>query len=223
MKDKKIRVAVIEDDNPFRIYLETEIRKMPSCSFEYGVASLEVLKKDDLLYDYNPHVLLLDMRLADDYGGGLQVLELLKKKRRKLPKVLIVSGHCDTWMIGLMQQKGNVNGCIRKSALASADSTFLEGIIKKAYQTDEFIVILDYQTAVLSNNKKPTKKPKKLTEIQREILIRLGTGQTQKQVAHHMQKPQRTIGNHVSLLRKKFKVKTTGELMVKVKDLGYID
>jgi DNA-binding NarL/FixJ family response regulator len=131
MKDKKIRIAVVEDDKPFRIYLETEIRKMPSCTFEYGAASLEAIKEAHLLEDYNPDILLLDMRLSNDYGGGLNVLDYFQKKKKKIPKVLIVSGHCDQWMIGLMQQKGTVNGCIRKSALVTAEFTFLEGILKK--------------------------------------------------------------------------------------------
>jgi DNA-binding NarL/FixJ family response regulator len=223
MKDKKIRVAVIEDDKPFRVYLEMEIRRMPSCVFEYGVASLEVLKQEAIIDDYNPDVLLLDMQLEGDYGGGMKVLEFLQKKKKKMPKILIVSGYCEAWMIGLMQQKEHVSGCIRKSALATAEFSFLEGIIKKAYQTDEFISILDYQPVHTTNNQVSKPKPKPLTHIQHTILTRLGKGQTQKEIAESMQKPQNTIGNHVALLKQKFKVETTAQLTMKATELGYLD
>jgi DNA-binding NarL/FixJ family response regulator len=83
-------------------------------------------------------------------------------------------------------------------------------------------VILDYQ----SPQPPPTSAPinhKKLTDLQQEILIRLSKGQNQKEVAAQMQKPQNTIGNHVSLLKKKFKVETTGQLLIQTKNLGYLD
>jgi DNA-binding NarL/FixJ family response regulator len=223
MKEKKIRVAVIEDDKPFRVYLEMEIRRMLSCNFEYGIASLEMLRQENYIDDYNPDVLLLDMRLADDYGGGMQVLDFLRKKKKKMPKVLIVSGHCDSWMIGLMQQKENVCGCIRKSALATSEYTFLEGIIKKAYQTDEFISILDAQPLTTHSPHLLKPKIRELTDIQQAILTRLCKGLNQKEIAEVMQKPQNTVGNHVAGLKKKFKVETTAQLTMKATELGYLD
>ena len=105
---KKIRVAVVEDDKPFRIYLETEIRKMPSCGFDFGIASLEAIKEEGIMDDYNPDVLLLDMALEGVIDGGMKVIDFLKKKKKKMPKVLIVSGYCDNWMIQMMQQKEGV-------------------------------------------------------------------------------------------------------------------
>jgi DNA-binding NarL/FixJ family response regulator len=213
---KKIRVAVVEDDKPFRIYLETEIRKMPSCSFDFGIASFDAIKEESVLEDYNPDVLLLDMALEGVIDGGMKVIDFLKKKKRKIPKILIVSGYCDNWMIQMMKQKDGVNGCIRKSVLATAEYSFLEGIIKKAYQSDEFIVILDDQP-VVSAAPKPKENRKKLTDIQEEILQRLAQGQTQNEIAQYSGKAVSTVNNLVAQLKKKFKVRTTAELIDKVK------
>ena len=215
MNDKKIRVAIVEDDKPFRIYLETEIRKMPSCGFDFGIASLEAIKDDSILDDYNPDVLLLDMALAGVIDGGMKVIDFLKKKKRKMPKILIVSGYCDNWMILMMKQKEGVNGCIRKSVLATAEYSFLEGIIKKAYQSDEFIVILDDQAT--NTVSKPKVIQKKLTHIQEEILERLAQGQTQNEIAQYSGKAVSTVNNLVAQLKKKFNVRTTAELIDKMK------
>jgi DNA-binding NarL/FixJ family response regulator len=222
MKDKKIRVAVIEDDKPFRIYLESEIRKMPSCQFDYGIASLEAMKMDGF-DEYNPDVLLLDMALGGVIDGGIKAIEFLKKKKRKLPKILIVSGYCDSWMIQMMKQIDGVSGCIRKSVLAMADHTFLESIINKTYQSAEFIIVLDDQQSSTMEGILATKKiVKRLTENQEEILQRLAQDQTQNDIADYMKKPVATINNTVAQLRKKFKVETTPKLLIKVKELGYL-
>ena len=134
-----------------------------------------------------------------------------------MPKVLIVSGYCDNWMIQMMQQKEGVNGCIRKSVLATAEYSFLEGIIKKAYQSDEFIVILDDQPTAATAATKPKENRKKLTDIQEEILQRLAKGQTQNEIAHYLDKAVSTVNNSVAQLKKKFKVRTTAELIDKMK------
>ena len=222
MKDKKIRVAVIEDDKPFRIYLESEILKMPSCQFDYGIASLEAMKSEGF-YEHNPDVLLLDMALDGVIDGGIKAIEFLKKRKRKMPKILIVSGYCDSWMIQMMKQIEGVSGCIRKSVLAMTDYTFLEGIINKTYQSQEFIIVLDDSLNNTIAENLPSKKIKKLTEIQEEILQRLAQDQTQNDIAQYMKKPVNTINNTVAQLRKKFKVETTPKLLMKVKELGYLD
>jgi DNA-binding NarL/FixJ family response regulator len=222
MKDKIIRVAVIEDDKPFRIYLESEIRKMQSCQFDYGIASLDALKQFSI-DEHNPDVLLLDMALEGVVDGGIKVIEFLKKKKRKMPKILIVSGYCDSWMIQMMKQIEGVSGCVRKSVLAMTDHTFLESIINKTHQSSEFIIVLDEQINGAITEAPPIKKIKKLTEIQEEILQRLAQDQTQNDIAQYMKKPVNTINNTVAQLRKKFKVETTPKLLMKVKEMGYLN
>ena len=210
---RKIRVAVVEDDKPFRNYLESEIWKMPSCSFDYGVGSFEAIKQDNIIEDYNPDVILLDMKLGDDWNGGLKIVGFFQKRKNKIPKILIVSTHCADYMIGLMQQTKGVNGCIQKSLLTTYEFTFLESLIKKAYQSNEFI----------STTQERKQKPYELTDIQQDILLRLAQGQSQKEIAESRGVKESGIGQTISNLRDKFDVKTTVQLLMEAKELGYLN
>lgn len=217
MQLSKIRIGIIEDDANFRNYLKSEVEKMTSCDLDYAVDSLNSLKSAEISNSYNPHIVLLDMYLGEGKPDGLRVIEYLLKKRKNSPKILIISTHCTEWMVDMMRQRGDVNGCVKKSVLATAEYTFLEGLINNLHKENEFVSILDYNPSLSLLIPKV-----KLTSIQYQILNHLNKGKSQKQIAFQMDKPQDTIGNHVAKLRKKFGVMTTFQLLNRVKEQGLL-
>jgi DNA-binding NarL/FixJ family response regulator len=211
MKNKLMRVALIQEDKLLRLYLEQTIEQLQGCSLDFSIDSISALENEIQLQDYNPDILLLEMVLDGYLDGGIRVIHLWKKKKRKLPNIVIVSQYCDHWMVQLMQQIG-VAACVSKSILAIPN--LLENLLKKVYQKEGFLTLS--QNALVTPDKQEPLSHADLTTNQRTILNRLKQGQTQNEIAQQLSKTVSTVNNTVAQLKKKFKVKTITDLLTKL-------
>jgi len=223
-----IRVAIIDDEKSYRDYLESEIRKLSPSNiyFDFAVENLAQLKEkmlDVATREYAPDILLVDMNLSTGMGGGIKIIQELHKRRGINPKVLIISAKCDEFMAGLMKDEyydKGVRGCITKSVINTRQITSLKNILIDTYENDDFIKILPPNPNMPKNNVGAATI--KLTEKHKTLLNLLATGKTQREIAHSLGKAEGGIYATINTLKKKFQVKSLGQLILAAQRLGVV-
>lgn len=221
---QKIRIGIIEDMVEIQSYLTQEINKMQSCQVDYVVGSWdEFVTKYDKGRDYNTDVLFLDLHLGFNQPTGTKFIEFYLSKKGKIPKIIVISSYINDLVIESNRQSGVISGCIAKSVILKNDFSFLEQQIKKVTSpnNEEFVVYLDGSLPMYHLNKtKQDVAVVRLTEIQTKILQGLKLGKSFVEIAKGMDKNENTIRNHAQKLKRKFKVASTPQLLVKAQEIG---
>lgn len=228
-KKTKIRVAIVEDEKPIRLYLEKMVKEdlANSCVFDFSVGSYEEFLLDEKPNEYNPDVILLDMHLGEGNPSGMSIVEYFRKRRKNIPKILVVSTYLNEFVVEMNKQSGIVRGCIKKSVILKNGAVFLEKQLKRAVnpKDTEFIVFLDNTPVYLpqaAREKYVKKLPNKITVIQKQLLDGLEKGGSYATIAKNLGRNENTLRNHGKTLRKKLNVETTVQLLAKAKELGFL-
>ncbi|MCF2910840.1 response regulator transcription factor [Pseudoalteromonas sp. DL2-H2.2] len=154
-------------------------------------------------------VVLLDMRMPELDGIG--VLERLKALPTA-PKVLILTTFDDTTKLQQALQLG-ASGCLLKDV----ELEELEAAIG-AVHNGKLVI----QNA-LSNVFKHTESVlEELTEREKQILVLIAQGLSNKEIAARLFKAQGTIRNHVSNLLSKLQVRDRTQATLKAVELGLV-
>ncbi|AZZ96388.1 response regulator transcription factor [Pseudoalteromonas sp. R3] len=154
-------------------------------------------------------VVLLDMRMPE--LDGLGVLEQLKQTQNA-PKVLILTTFDDTTKLQQALALG-ANGCMLKDAeleeLHSAIHCVNSGklVIQNALSN-----VFSRAATILDD----------LTEREKQILVLIAQGHSNKEIAAQLFKAEGTIRNHVSNLLSKLHVRDRTQATLKAVELGLV-
>lgn len=148
----------------------------------------------------NPDVLLLDVNMPKK--NGLQVLEKVRESKRKT-KVLILTVHNEVEYLVKAIEVG-VNGYILKDS----PSAELKCAIEKVNSGEEYIQpsLIPSLNSTLANKDIDKEKIKSLTKRELEVLIKVASGNFNKDIADSLDISERTVKNHISNIFKKIDV-----------------
>ncbi|ALU46048.1 response regulator [Pseudoalteromonas rubra] len=154
-------------------------------------------------------VILLDMRMPGLDGVG--VLEQLNTMGGT-PKVLILTTFDDTTKLQQALQLG-ANGCMLKDV----ELEELEAAIQAVHEGQLVI-----QRALSNVFKQAESLLDELTDREKQILILIARGLSNKEIAGQLYKAEGTIRNHVSNLLSKLQVRDRTQATLKAVELGLI-
>lgn len=207
---KVISIGIVDDDHLFLQLLSEYLQNQPGFRVVYTARSgnefLTHLSKASSL----PHVLLLDLRMAD--GNGLEVLHALKKQRTSL-KVGVMSSMYRTEYVGQMLKMG-AHAFLSKAIEPEALLHALREISQKGhYWSRNQIEAMRLQLSP----KVPTfHLPSKegLTAREIEILRLVCDQMTTREIAEELFLSPKTIETHKSNLLMKTAVKNIVGLVI---------
>lgn len=159
-----------------------------------GDECLEKLKR------YYPDVLLLDINMP--VKNGLEVLQIIKKDNLKI-KVLMLTVHNEVEYLIRAVDLG-VEGYILKDSESSELKKAICMIYNdKKYIQSSLIPELNYR---LANRDIEKEKIQFLTKREKEVLIQVASGMSNKEIALNLNISERTVKNHISNIFKKIDV-----------------
>lgn len=191
-------VVHIIDDDPAVAQAITIVAK----SLGYIVSSYK--NAEAFLYGYDEHsqgsgCILLDVKMPGI--GGMKLQQMLDETGVKLP-IIMMSGHADIPMVVEVMKRGAV--------------TFLEKPFRVNMLTEEIekAIQLDAQLRVERSKAEDAKERfSRLTEKEREVLILVQQGMTNREMAKHLGLTVRAIEDRRARLMRKLEVKTLPEML----------
>lgn len=159
-----------------------------------GIECLDKLEK------YNPDVLLLDINMPEI--NGIEVLKKIKENNKQI-KVLMLTVHNEIeYLINALDS--GVDGYIMKDAEFAELKKAIQMIINcKQYIQPSLIPALNSK---LANRDIEKDKVESLTKREKEVLIQVVNGMSNKEIATNLDISERTVKNHISNIFKKIKV-----------------
>ena len=154
----------------------------------------------DKLKIYHPDVLLLDINMPE--VDGIEVLKIIKTNKMDV-KVLMLTVHNEVEYLIKSLEIG-VDGYIMKDSESSELKKAIYMILDdKTYIQPSMIPELNYRLAHRDVEKD---KLESLTKREKEILIQVASGMSNKEIAINLDISERTVKNHISNIFKKIDV-----------------
>ena len=154
----------------------------------------------DKLKIYHPDVLLLDINMPE--VDGIEVLKIIKTNKMDV-KVLMLTVHNEVEYLIKSLEIG-VDGYIMKDSESSELKKAIYMILEnKTYIQPNLIPELNYRLAHRDVEKD---KLESLTKREKEILIQVASGMSNKEIAINLDISERTVKNHISSIFKKIDV-----------------
>ncbi|MCO7190662.1 MULTISPECIES: response regulator transcription factor [unclassified Pseudoalteromonas] len=154
-------------------------------------------------------VVLLDMRMPE--LDGLGVLEQLKHTQNA-PKVLILTTFDDTTKLQHALALG-ANGCMLKDAELEELHSAIHSVHSGKLVIQSALSTVFSRTANILDD---------LTEREKQILVLIAQGHSNKEIAAQLFKAEGTIRNHVSNLLSKLQVRDRTQATLKAVELGLV-
>lgn len=208
-----IRILIADDHGLIRAGLRAMLQNIPDLTVvgeaENGIALLS------LVSELNPDIVLMDISMP-----GLSGIEATHQVRRIAPdtRVLALTVHEDEGMLREMIRAG-AHGYIIKRAL---ESELIQAI---RIVSQGYIYVYPSLTGALVQDISPHSRQSKpnhemLTTREKDVLLLLTRGYTNRQIAQELNLSQRTIEGHRSSLVSKLGMKSRVELMNYVEEQG---
>ena len=203
-----IKILLVDDHTLFRSGIRLLLQRNPE--FEIvGEASdgLEGVKRAKQL---RPDVVLMDLNMA-----GLSGLEAMQLIVEDLPDTAVL-------MLTVSEEAEDLTTALRNGArgylLKNIEADYLTQAIKRAAAGEA--VIADSMTAKLvmqfraGNNVSSTPEREKLTPRERETMVCLARGESNKEIARHLDVAESTVKIHVQNILKKLNLTSRVQIAV---------
>lgn len=200
------QVAIIDDDPSIRDSLQMllETKRWGSQKFERALDFLTHANASHF------HCLLIDVRIPE--MNGLELFdELLRRSRAEnsyLPPVIFLSGHGDIPLVVRVLKQGAVDFLEKP-----ADHRSLLDAIARAFDSDQLA------RERFSSQATIVKEIAELTQRERMVLNEVVAGFLGKQIADHLSISPKTVEAHRLHICQKLNVRTSMELVAKLRDL----
>lgn len=194
----KIRVLMIDDHTLFRSGIKLLLQRQEDCEVigEAGDGSSGVEKAKQL----QPDVILLDLHMQ-----GLNGLETIPKLREAIPKAQII-------MLTVSEDSDDLLEALRAGArgylLKNIETEFLVDSIRRASR-GESVMSTQMAGKLADSMRQPgiglasNISPEKLTRREKQIIMRLAKGASNKEIARALEVTESTVKIHVQgILRK---------------------
>lgn len=212
-----IRVLLVDDHTLFRSGIKALLQRYPE--FEVvGEASdgVEGVKRVAALL---PDVVLMDLNMP-----GLSGLEAVQLITQDTPQVNVV-------MLTVSEDAEDLSEALRAGArgylLKNIDAEFLVQAIKRAAQGEPVMAAsmtakLMQQFRNISSNPAPPQEKDKLTPREREILLLLARGDSNKEIARELNVAESTVKIHVQNILKKLSLTSRVQAAVYAVEHGLV-
>ncbi|MCM1252432.1 MAG: response regulator transcription factor [Clostridium sp.] len=193
-----IRVMVVDDHvlmrQGIKKLLESDSRIEIIAEAGSGIECLEKIK------NYFPDVILLDINIPEI--NGMEVLKRVREYENNI-KIIILTGYDEIdYLVNAIDL--NVDGYLLKSVDVSELKKAIYNVMdNRKYIQPDLIPALNYR---LANRDLKKDKVESLTKREKEILIQVVNGMSNKEVAMNLDITERTVKNHISNIFKKIEV-----------------
>jgi DNA-binding NarL/FixJ family response regulator len=209
----KIRIVIADDHAIVRSGIRNELKRHS----DFEVAG-EAMNGDDairLVYELKPDILLLDINMP-----GRKVIDIVQeiKNQTDLCRILVLSAHGDIpTIIGML--KAGVNGYILKDE----DPEVLSEAIHSILMGDTWLSpgVSDRLFTII-NNIDGINDNKTFTKRELEVLGKIASGNTNREIAGGLHMSERTVEFHIGNILKKFGAKSRLEAVLKAREKGII-
>jgi two-component system, NarL family, nitrate/nitrite response regulator NarL len=203
-KQEKIKVLIVDDHPVVRKGLWSCLSGKPNLKVVGEAADgAEALKKARAL---KPDIVLLDISMP--HMDGMQVAELLRKEADGA-KILALSMHCNRDYIQRVIKAG-ARGYVLKDATPEELTKAIEAV-----SAGETFFSPSAAHLALNELLHPSDKPSnlgRLSQRERQVLILIAGGGSNKEIAHHLDIGVRTIETHRERIMRKLGIRSVAGL-----------
>ncbi|OGO78922.1 MAG: hypothetical protein A2Y23_00255 [Clostridiales bacterium GWB2_37_7] len=196
MSAENMKILLVDDHAVVRLGIRSLIEKNPGMLV---CGEAETLKETyQMLMDFNPDVVLLDIKLPDGSGvGGCKKIKKISPKT----KVIILTAYAENHII-LDCIKGGADGYLLKNVDSTTIVTAIEDVFKGKSVLDHSVTdIVFYELKGFNKN-----IDNGLSQQEQEILERICQGKTNREIGAYLYISEKTVRNYVSKIMSKIGV-----------------
>jgi len=199
-----IRILLVEDDELFRLGLQTRLQKEPDLEIiaeaEDGETAVE------LTQEYLPDIILLDIGLPGI--GGLEACRQIKQQHPDIP-ILVLTSHSQKTLIERLITLGVQGYCLKgiaaETLILALRSVALGASWWDKIATTEIRAALSSVEPVKVIKEEVTENP--LTKREQEILALIALGKNNQEIAENLYISSGTVRVHVHAILQKLEVR----------------
>ena len=216
MNAEKIRVFVADDHALFRTGLRLLVGAQPDMEVvgeaSDGASTVERLKTTEA------DVLLLDLSMPE--GGGLYALRLVREHCPRV-RTIVLTMHDDRAHLRGSMQAG-ASGYVTKSAADSDLLAAIRAVRRGRVYVDPAVQDDESQSGAQDQTGEPGQRTRNLSLREREVLILVATGHTNREIAAQLGVSIKTIETYRMRLLDKLGLKTRAELVRYAMNMGLL-
>jgi len=212
---KKNKVMIVDDHDIVRMGL---VALLEDSEFEVVSESGSVAEAVEKSLQTNPNVILMDVRLSD--GSGIEACRQILL-RQPTVRVLMLTSYADEEAV-LQSIKAGASGYVLKEIGRRALRDAIRKVVAGEILFDP-IQTLKLMNRVLTQSTHQGNKLMNLTNKEREVLIEVSKGKSNKKIAEDLFLSEYTVRNYVSSILNKLNLTSRVQLANYVFEKGLKD